>query len=139
VSTGGEIRLNNLEIQTHCRPLLKIIMEKTTCTYWLAAILLLTSVASTKADNSEVQARDGTLTLSGGNNNNNMWTSALYLIPVLFLIVVLDFAIFGTFASRSDELNPVSRFFFHARNGLAILRHRRRNSNQAEHFYRQQR
>merc|ERR1712048_369302 len=71
------------------------------------------------------EGRDGTITLNDGSNSYIQ--SALIIIPILIIIVVLDFAIFGTFASRSDELNPISHFFFHARNGLQNLRNRRRH------------
>lgn len=77
------------------------------------------------------EARDGTLTLSG--DNNNYWQSAAILVPILIIIIVLDFAIFGTFASRSDQLNPISSFFFHARNGLQSLRNRRRHQYQQQY------
>ena len=83
----------------------------------------------------EIEKRQATLQLDG---DNNYLYSALILVPIIIAIVVLDFAIFGTFASRSDELNPVSRFFFHARNGLQNIRNRRRNSL-AHYYHRQQR
>jgi len=78
-----------------------------------------------KADEVSKEGRDGTITLNDGSNSYIQ--SALIIIPILIVIIVLDFAIFGTFASRSDELNPISHFFFHARNGLQSLRNRRRH------------
>ena len=78
-----------------------------------------------KAETEVETARDGTITLNDGSNS--YWQSALIIVPILVIIIVLDFAIFGTFASRSDELNPISHFFFHARNGLQNLRNRRRH------------
>lgn len=84
----------------------------------------------------EIVKRQATLQLDG---DNNYLYSALILVPIILAIVVLDFAIFGTFASRSDELNPVSRFFFHARNGLQNIRNRRRNSLAHYYHHRQQR
>jgi len=83
-----------------------------------------------------LQARDGTISLNG---NNQWWTGALYIVPILVIIVLLDFAIFGTFASRADELNPVSKFFFHARNGLHLLRNKRRRQYQEKYYKRVQR
>ena len=83
----------------------------------------------------EVERRQATLQLDG---DNNYLYSALILIPIVLVIVFLDFAIFGTFASRSDELNPVSRFFFHARNGLQNIRNRHR-SHLGQYYQRHQR
>ena len=106
-------------------------MEK----YWclLASCLLLinfVNAADEPSESSEVEGRDGSITLSG---NNQWWAGAIYIIPIIIIIVILDFAIFGTFASRADELNPVSRFFFHARNGLHLIRNKKRR--QYAHLY----
>ena len=98
------------------------------------ALLSLVSLA-TASEQHHLQTRQATLQLDG---DNNYIYSALILIPILIAIVVLDFAIFGTFASRSDELNPVSRFFFHARNGLQNIRNRHR-SHIAPYYQRHQR
>ena len=84
-----------------------------------------------------LEARDGELTLSG--DNNNFLQSAMILVPILILIIVLDFAIFGTFASRSDELNPISNFFFHARNGLQSIRAKQRRRYHQQYVHRTQR
>ena len=89
---------------------------------FLASVLLLSCVNAT--DTQMETARTGTINLSGGTNND-LASGLIYIIPILLAIIVLDFAIFGTFATRSDELNPVSKFFFHAREGLHILRNRR--------------
>ena len=96
----------------------------------LAAIALASSVSAAvaqeallEASSTSVQARDGTISLSGGSGNS-FWTNALYIVPLLAAIIILDFAIFGTFATRSDELNPVSQFFFKAKEGLHIIRNR---------------
>ena len=90
-----------------------------------ALILSLLAFNLVKAeDTTEVEGRDGTITLNDGSNS--YWQSAL-------IISMLDFAIFGTFASRSDELNPISHFFFHARNGLQSLRNRRRHGYNPYH------
>ena len=102
----------------------------------LAVFLLSTFAQASEEQNSAVQARDGSITLNG---NNQWWTGALYIVPILIIIVLLDFAIFGTFASRADELNPVSRFFFHARNGLHLLRNKRRRQYQEKYYKRVQR
>ena len=95
------------------------------------AILCLAGLASAH----DIERRQATLQLDG---DNNYLYSALILVPIVLVILVLDFAIFGTFASRSDELNPVSRFFFHARNGLQNIRNRHR-SNLAPYYQRHQR
>lgn len=101
------------------------------------SLLFLCLLTATQTYASEVEPRDGSITLNG--NNNNYWQSALIIIPILIIIVVLDFAIFGTFASRSDELNPVSAFFFHARNGLQSLRYKRRHGYNGPYQHRVQR
>jgi len=91
-----------------------------------ALIFSLLAFNLAKADEvSKKEGRDGTITLNDGSNGYVQ--SALIIIPILVVIIVLDFAIFGTFASRSDELNPISHFFFHARNGLQSLRNKRRH------------
>ena len=99
-------------------------------------VLMMLMLGLAKATDVYGEPRDGTLTLSG--DNSNYWQSAAILVPILIIIIVLDFAIFGTFASRSDDLNPVSNFFFHARNGLQNLRNRRRHHHYQQ-YYRQQR
>jgi len=96
-----------------------------------ALIIGLLAFNQVKADQEVATGRDGTITLNDGSNT--YWQSALIIIPILVIIIVLDFAIFGTFASRSDELNPISNFFFHARNGLQSLRNRRRYGHQGYH------
>ena len=102
----------------------------------LTAVFLLNTLMVDAQDTNEIKARDGSITLNG---NNQWWTGAIYIIPILIVIVILDFAIFGTFASRADELNPVSRFFFHARNGLHLLRNKKRRQYQEQYYHRQQR
>ena len=102
----------------------------------LTTVFLLNTLMVDAQDTNELKARDGSITLNG---NNQWWTGAIYIIPILIVIVILDFAIFGTFASRADELNPVSRFFFHARNGLHLLRNKKRRQYQEQYYHRQQR
>merc|ERR1719238_2615818 len=102
--------------------------------YALMICLLAFNLA--KADEVSTEGRDGTITLNDGSNSYIQ--SALIIIPILVVIIVLDFAIFGTFASRSDELNPISHFFFHARNGLQSLRNKRRHGpyhHPDQHYY----
>ena len=112
-------------------------MEKYWCLFAFCLLLINLVNADGAAESSEVEGRDGSITLSG---NNQWWAGAIYIIPILIVIVVLDFAIFGTFASRADELNPVSRFFFHARNGLHLIRNKKRRQYQnLYHHHRHQR
>ena len=86
----------------------------------LAAIICLLQIQNTNAESTtDVEGRTSTVQLSGSNSNTYLY-SALLIIPVLAIIVLLDFAIFGTFARRADELNPVSNFFYHVRRGLHI-------------------
>ena len=115
-------------------------MDKYLCcllaVFLLSTFAQLAQASEDSKQNSEIQARDGTISLNG---NNAWWTGAIYIVPILLIIVLLDFAIFGTFASRADELNPVSKFFFHARNGLHLLRNKRRRQYQEKYYKRVQR
>ena len=56
--------------------------------------------------------------------SNGLTATALFIVPLIVLIIVLDFAIFGAFANRSDELNPVSEFFWHVKRGMDVMRER---------------
>ena len=94
----------------------------------LSALLSSQLILNTNAEASDLEeGRTSTLQLSGSDSNTYLY-SALLIIPVLAIIVLLDFAIFGTFARRHDELNPVSNFFYHVRRGLHIsqAKYRRR-------------
>ena len=68
-------------------------------------------------------AKSGTVSLSGSDISAVM-KNAVFIVPFLLLIIFLDFAIFGAYASRNDDLNPVSEFFFHVRRGFNILTQR---------------
>ena len=76
-------------------------------------------------DISELAAstKTGAVTLSDSTTTSFL-QNAIYVVPVLLAIIFVDFAIFGAFASRSDELNPVSNFFYHVKRGLSIVRDR---------------
>ena len=76
-------------------------------------------------DVSELAAstKTGSVTLSDSTTTSFL-QNAIYVVPVLLAIILVDFAIFGAFASRSDELNPVSDFFYHVKRGLSIVRDR---------------
>jgi len=67
--------------------------------------------------------KSGALTVSN-TNTNSFLSNAIYVVPVLLAIILVDFAIFGAFASRSDDLNPISNFFYHVKRGLSIVRDR---------------
>ena len=56
--------------------------------------------------------------------SNGLTATALFIVPLIVLIIILDFAIFGAFANRSDELNPVSEFFWHVKRGMDVMRER---------------
>ena len=102
----------------------------------LAAIALAaTTVSATEDTEVAATGRDGTISLSGGSGSS-FWTNALYIVPLLAAIIILDFAIFGTFATRSDELNPVSRFFFKAKEGLHIIQNRNTLKRYSHHHKR---
>ena len=56
--------------------------------------------------------------------SNGLTATALFIVPLIVLIIILDFAIFGAFANRSDDLNPVSEFFWHVKRGMDVMRER---------------
>jgi len=59
--------------------------------------------------------------------------STLLLLPLLVAVVVLDFGIFGAFAVKQDQLNPVSRVFYNVREGLNIVRNRQNKQKRNSH------
>ena len=69
------------------------------------------------------EAKTGSITVSDSSTSSFL-SNAIYVVPVLIAIILVDFAIFGAFASRSDDLNPVSNFFYHVKRGLNIVRDR---------------
>ena len=68
-------------------------------------------------------AKSGTLSLTS-NDASALLSNAIYIVPMVAFIILLDFAIFGAYASRSDELNPISDFFYHVRRGFSIVTQR---------------
>jgi hypothetical protein len=100
-----------------------------------SAVLSSQLILNANAEASDVEeGRTSTLQLSGSDSNTYLY-SALLIIPVLAVIVLLDFAIFGTFARRHDELNPVSNFFYHVRRGLHISQAKYRRRYGYDHPY----
>ena len=91
-------------------------------------------IQNTNAESTDVEGRSGTLQLSGTDSDTYLY-SAFLIIPVLFIIILLDFAIFGTFARRADELNPVSNFFYHVRRGLHISQAKYKRRYGLDRFY----
>ncbi|XP_040566669.1 uncharacterized protein [Lepeophtheirus salmonis] len=79
-----------------------------------------------------VSPRTSSVTL---NSNSNIWFNVIVLAPILLIIIFLDFAIFGAIANRSDDLNPVSRLFFHAREGLSNIKNRQAAKRYNRHRY----
>jgi len=69
------------------------------------------------------EEKSGSFTLTDGSTSNFL-SNAVFVVPILIAIIFVDFAIFGAFANRSDELNPVSDFFYHVKRGLSIVRDR---------------
>ena len=100
----------------------------------LTALICSKQIQNTNAESTDVKGRSGTLQLSGSDDNTYLY-SALLIIPVLAIIILLDFAIFGAFARRSDELNPVSNFFFHVRRGLHISQQKYKRRYGLDRFY----
>ena len=68
-------------------------------------------------------AKSGTLELTS-SDASALLSNAIYIVPMVAFIILLDFAIFGAYASRSDELNPISDFFYHVRRGFNIVTQR---------------
>ena len=68
-------------------------------------------------------SRTATVDLSS-TATSNIAANMVYIVPVLIFIIILDFAIFGTYANRSDKLNPISDFFYHVRRGATIVRNK---------------
>ena len=102
----------------------------------VTALICLQLIQNTNAESTEVEeGRTTTLQLSGSNSNVYLY-SALLIVPVLVTIVLLDFAIFGTFARRDDELNPVSNFFYHVRRGLHISQAKYKRRYGTSDYYR---
>lgn len=84
---------------------------------------------------SALNTKSGTYTLGG--NSTTFFLSSLLLIPLLIGVVVLDFGIFGAYATRREELNPISQFFFNIREGFNVVRNRqssRKNTSNRERF-----
>ena len=79
--------------------------------------------------------KSGSLTLSNSNTNSFL-SNAIYVVPVLLAIILVDFAIFGAFASRSDDLNPISNFFYHVKRGLSIVQDRGAVGGRPSHYNR---
>ena len=102
----------------------------------LAPALLALDVFEDKLEDTEdiselaASTKTGAVTLSDSTTTSFL-QNAIYVVPVLLAIIFVDFAIFGAFASRSDELNPVSDFFYHVKRGLSIVRDR---SSTAGHY-----
>merc|ERR1712020_443723 len=84
------------------------------------------------------EAKNGALTISDGTTTSFL-SNAIYVVPVLIAIILVDFAIFGAFASRSDELNPVSNFFYHVKRGLSIVQDRGAVGGRPSHYNRHRR
>ena len=80
----------------------------------------------TNSGSSAINSKTGTLTL-GGNSTTFLYSSLL-LIPLLIGVVILDFGIFGAYATRREELNPFSEFVFRVRDGLNVVRARKTES-----------
>ena len=79
--------------------------------------------------------KSGSLTVSN-TNTNSFLSNAIYVVPVLLAIILVDFAIFGAFASRSDDLNPISNFFYHVKRGLSIIQDRGAVGGKPSHYNR---
>ena len=54
---------------------------------------------------SAVNTKTGTYTLGG--NSTTFFISSLLIIPFLIAVVILDFGIFGAYATNRDDLGPI--------------------------------
>jgi hypothetical protein len=84
---------------------------------------------------SALNTNTGTYTLGG--NSTTFYISTLLLLPLLVAVVALDFGIFGAYATRREELNPVSQFVFNVREGFNVVRSRQggpNNKSQKQRF-----
>ena len=75
---------------------------------------------------SPINSQAGTYSLGG--NTTTFYLSTLLLLPLLIGVVILDFGIFGAYATRREDLNPVSRFVFNVREGFNNVRNRQSDS-----------
>ena len=110
-------------------------------------VLLSTNISATEVEvvdevaDLPAEAKTGAITVSDSTTSSFL-SNAIYVVPVLIAIIFVDFAIFGAFASRSDQLNPVSNFFYHVKRGLNIVRDRSSTStyySRPHHYNRYQR
>jgi hypothetical protein len=62
---------------------------------------------------SAINTKTGTYTIGG--NTTSFYISSLLLIPFLIAVVVLDFGIFGAYATRKEDLNPISKLVYNVR------------------------
>ena len=84
---------------------------------------------------SALNTQTGTYTLGG--NSTTFYISTLLLLPLLVGVVALDFGIFGAYATRREELNPVSQFVYNVREGLNVVRARqgsRKHTSKKQRF-----
>merc|ERR1712025_888092 len=110
----------------------------------LIFLFFVTAVSRSSATDPEIledlssliaEDKSGSLTLSN-TNTNSFLSNAIYVVPVLLAIILVDFAIFGAFASRSDDLNPISNFFYHVKRGLSIVQDRGAVGGRPSHYNR---
>ena len=98
----------------------------------LTTLLVATAAAEEPEEANGVKRTFGNYALTGTTSTSSststyskgLSATALFIIPLIVLIILLDFAIFGAFANRSDELNPVSEFFWHVKRGMDVMRER---------------
>ena len=141
---GKDSFLSVFQYEIMYRPPTSTVLKVSVALVLLSCLQSIQEVNGTKiekdipeASGYDVEERTGgTLTLSGSNGNTYLY-SVLLIVPVLALIILLDFAIFGVFAqpSRSWELNPVSDFFYHVRRGLAIKQRKYRRRHGLDQYY----
>ena len=76
------------------------------------------SILADKNDRSE---RALTVDL-GADVGRTLATNAVYILPAIGALLLVDSAIFGAYADENDKLNPVSNFFYHTKRGFNSVR-----------------
>ena len=82
-----------------------------------AAELLLAESADTNGSSGRALTVD--LSSTAGRT---LASNAIYILPAIGALLLVDSAIFGAYADERDKLNPVSKFFYHTKRGFNSVR-----------------
>merc|ERR1711953_1016639 len=105
------------------------------------SLLAVANGASTTLQGAAAASSDAGVAKSFGDISINSGSagSLLILLPIFVIIILLDLAIFGVFSQSVTDLNPISRFFYHVKDGTQILAERFRRRRRYRKRYRVQR